>query len=63
MNRQHSNCSNIRVVIEATDRFAHCINAIGEGEKRMEETEEGGHHFDGIQARSARDLQHDNDDT
>ena len=61
MDRQHPYCSNIRVVIEATDRFAHGIDAIGEGEKRMEETEEGRHHLDGIQASSTRDLQHNND--
>ena len=62
MNCQHPNCSNIRVVIEATDRFAHGIDAIGEREKRVEETEEGRHHLDWIQASSTRDLQHDNDD-
>ena len=63
MNPQDCKRSQVGVAVEAADGLAHRIDAIGEGEKRMEETEEGGHHLDGIQASRARNLQHDNDDT
>lgn len=48
---QHCNRSQVRVPVETSNGLAHRVNSISEGEERMEETEEGGHHLDGIQAR------------
>ena len=60
---QHCNRSQVRVPVETTNCLAHRVNSISEGEKGMEETEEGGHHLDGIQARRSGDLKDHNDDT
>ena len=63
VNTQNCNRSQVCVPVETTNSLAHRVNPIGEGEERMEETEEGGHHFNGIQARGTRDLKDHNDDT
>ena len=63
MNPQDCKRSQVGVAVEATDGLAHRVNPIGEGEKRVEKTEEGRHHFDGIQARRSGDLKNHNDDT
>ena len=47
--------------VESPDDLTQRINTVGEGEQRMQEPEEGGQHFDRIQAGRARNL-HDHDD-
>ena len=50
-----------RVPVESPDDFTQRINAIGEGEQRMQEPEEGGQHLDRIQTGRSGNL-HDHDD-
>ena len=60
--REHTHEAEPHVSVEATDAFAHGVDAIREREDRIHRLEEARGEFDRIQARSARDLhKHQND--
>ena len=50
------------VAIEARDRLAHGVDAVGEGQPGVERLEEARLHLDRVEARGAGDLQHDKKD-
>ena len=63
--KEHAQDAQIEQVVErihATDGLAQQVDAIGEGQQRMQPLEETGHHLDGIHARRARNLHDDEDD-
>ena len=63
--KEHAQDAQVEQVVErihATDGLAQQVDAIGEGQQRMQPLEEAGHHLDGIHARRAGDLHNDEDD-
>ena len=64
--KEHAQDAQVEQVVErihATNGLAQQVDAIGEGQQRMQPLEEAGHHLDGIHARRAGDLHNDEDDT
>ena len=63
--QEHAQDAQVEQVVErihATDGLAQQVDAIGEGQQRMQPLEEAGHHLDGIHARRTGDLHNDEDD-
>ena len=63
--QEHAQDAQVEQVVErvhAADGLAQQIDAVGEGQQRMQPLEEAGHHLDGIHARRAGDLHNDEDD-
>ena len=61
VNAERPQCREVLMPVEACDRLTHRVNAVGEGEQRVQEAEEGRQHLDRVQAGGAGNL-HDHDD-